>query len=519
MFKTRDAKLYALSAGFIVLIFLGRYLIDLSVQHKKEYYLEVQSELLVAKYQTSYRYFKIMTNDIYTMYTQNRRLMLLLEKVEKADTQKKETIKKKIYKLIGKNFRRLNHMGIAQVNFYLPGDQLFLKMDDIDYKADGDTPLNKNISLANKTKKIQEGFDASSKMLGLHFIYPLYSTKQKYLGNIEIVYSTRQILKSIADHFVYDSHILVKKSILQKIVSSAKILENYNDTWEIQNYYIENKTHNSNGDINLYMNISTQKLKDEIALKVKEETPFAVVGEYNYKNIILTFVPIASIEKIKNAAYIVNYTESDYLSNLQIERNYMVALYLVFISLLYLFSIYVIVSQNKLKELALYDNLTKLPNRTLFMVELKNELHRAQRYQTQLALFFLDLDGFKAVNDTYGHQVGDKLLSHVANLLTSTLREVDLVSRLGGDEFTVILSDIKDSNAPRKVAQNIIDEISKEIIINNYKIKIGVSIGVSIYPKDAKDIDELVKHADAMMYRSKNAGKNRVTFQEEENYV
>jgi diguanylate cyclase (GGDEF)-like protein len=180
-------------------------------------------------------------------------------------------------------------------------------------------------------------------------------------------------------------------------------------------------------------------------------------------------------------------------------------------TLLFLFSIYIILNREKLKELALYDALTKLPNRTLFMIEFQNEINRAQRYKTKVALLFIDLDGFKAVNDTYGHQVGDELLKIVSDTLSTLIRKSDIASRLSGDEFTVILTDIENEAQAISVAQKIIKELNKDIIINHKVISIGASIGISIYPTSALHEEELIKYADSMMYRSKENGKNQVT--------
>ena len=218
---------------------------------------------------------------------------------------------------------------------------------------------------------------------------------------------------------------------------------------------------------------------------------------------------------IENIAYIVVYTESDYLSNLNIQYNYILTLFISILVLLYLFGLYAIVSQAKLKKLALYDNLTKLPNKTLFAIEFSNEVSRAMRYKNNIALLFLDLDGFKAVNDTYGHQVGDELLVQVANTITLCLRKNDIVSRLGGDEFTIILNDIESAQKAVKIAQKIIADINKDIVINHEIIHVGASIGISMYPEHSKKIDDLIKYADKMMYISKENGKNQVTLYKE----
>jgi len=166
-------------------------------------------------------------------------------------------------------------------------------------------------------------------------------------------------------------------------------------------------------------------------------------------------------------------------------------------------------TEQKLDKLAHYDLLTNLPNRALFYESLKNSLAKAQRKEKKVALMFLDLDNFKTINDTLGHDYGDMLLKEVSKKLKSILRTEDIVSRLGGDEFTVILDGIDDSNVfPSVVAQKIIDELTKPIKLKDEMGYIGSSIGIAIYPDDAKDQETLIKFADMAMYQAKENGKN-----------
>lgn len=165
-------------------------------------------------------------------------------------------------------------------------------------------------------------------------------------------------------------------------------------------------------------------------------------------------------------------------------------------------------TQNKLNILAHYDLLTNLPNRALFQDTLTKKLSKAKRNQNRVALMFIDLDNFKMINDTLGHDYGDLLLIEVAKRLTSVLREEDLVARLGGDEFTVILDDIKDTAYPSIVAQKIIDSLSQPIKLKDELGYIGASVGIAVYPDDATDKEELIKNADMAMYSAKQSGKN-----------
>ncbi len=164
--------------------------------------------------------------------------------------------------------------------------------------------------------------------------------------------------------------------------------------------------------------------------------------------------------------------------------------------------------QEKLNKLAHFDTLTSLPNRTMFHNSLKTMLSRANRNKTKIALMFIDLDNFKMINDTLGHDYGDLLLQEVASRVKNILRTEDIVSRLGGDEFTVILDDVKDVSYPSIVAQKIIDALSTPIKLKDELGYIGASVGISIFPDDTSDIEQLIKNADLAMYKAKHEGKN-----------
>jgi diguanylate cyclase (GGDEF)-like protein/PAS domain S-box-containing protein len=168
--------------------------------------------------------------------------------------------------------------------------------------------------------------------------------------------------------------------------------------------------------------------------------------------------------------------------------------------------------QDQMDHLAHHDQLTGLPNRTLFYDRLKQALVLARRREHQLALFYLDLDGFKAVNDRHGHEQGDHLLTMVAQRLGSCVRESDTVARMGGDEFTVLLMDPAGAEAAQRVARLILELLARPFVYQGITSTIGVSIGISFYPQDGDDPDQLLLRADAAMYQVKNGSKNQFRF-------
>jgi diguanylate cyclase (GGDEF)-like protein len=180
-------------------------------------------------------------------------------------------------------------------------------------------------------------------------------------------------------------------------------------------------------------------------------------------------------------------------------------------------------TQERLSFLANFDSLTGLPNRTLFRDRLAQAMARAERSGRPLALMFLDLDRFKVVNDSLGHETGDKLLQHVARMLTESLRDVDSVarmvdgepftlSRLGGDEFTVIAESINGTEDATLIARRLLEGLQTPFRAGDEEVVISASIGISLYPTDHVDLDGLIRHTDMAMYRSKSLGRGTYSF-------
>lgn len=160
------------------------------------------------------------------------------------------------------------------------------------------------------------------------------------------------------------------------------------------------------------------------------------------------------------------------------------------------------------RYLAYHDTLTNLPNRTLFYDRLKQAIAVARRNNDRVAVLFLDLDGFKRINDTLGHSKGDILLQMVAQRLKSSVRECDTIARLGGDEFTVVLIGIDGPDDAARVAEKILKSMSRPFSVTGNEVHISTSIGIGLFPNDSEDIETLVRNADIAMYHAKYNGKN-----------
>jgi len=172
-------------------------------------------------------------------------------------------------------------------------------------------------------------------------------------------------------------------------------------------------------------------------------------------------------------------------------------------------------AEESLEYIAYHDELTDLPNRNLLLDRIDDSIETARRHQQNLGILFIDLDRFKAINDSLGHNIGDRLIQKVAMRLLETLRREDTISRNGGDEFVVVIKRMQNSNEAILIAQKLIENLTNIFEIDAHKIHIGASIGISVYPNDGNTAIELVRNADTAMFSAKKNGGNRLQFYDE----
>jgi diguanylate cyclase (GGDEF)-like protein len=169
-------------------------------------------------------------------------------------------------------------------------------------------------------------------------------------------------------------------------------------------------------------------------------------------------------------------------------------------------------TESAMRDMAYHDSLTGLPNRILLHDRLEMALLQAQRNNGLVGLLYIDFDRFKQINDSLGHDVGDKLLQEVGNRLKECLRQQDTVARLGGDEFILLLPEISSHKDAGKLAQKLLDKIRPPIFINEHELTITLSVGIGLFPEHAKDSKGLIKCADDALYLAKNSGRDCFQF-------
>jgi diguanylate cyclase (GGDEF)-like protein len=169
-------------------------------------------------------------------------------------------------------------------------------------------------------------------------------------------------------------------------------------------------------------------------------------------------------------------------------------------------------TEKQIHRLAYFDHLTGLANRSYYQERMEDNIKSAMQRKAKFAFLFIDMDGFKGINDNFGHHTGDQYLQEIAQRLKLVAREIDFIARLGGDEFCILLNNITDDASVAEVAKRCLQKISQPLMLNNHQIKPKASIGIAIFPKDGRTEAELLKAADAAMYLAKDTGKQRYIF-------
>ncbi|MFV2059769.1 MAG: putative bifunctional diguanylate cyclase/phosphodiesterase [Gammaproteobacteria bacterium] len=275
------------------------------------------------------------------------------------------------------------------------------------------------------------------------------------------------------------------KSIVLDGVKKSRLIEISNDT---------NEKFNSTSIYSLIPLLNLEKSKVIAVFGVKNSVTESINRITNSKRLVVLIV-IASLSIFYFVVILIQ-SQSNKLLKEQAELR--------------------IISEEEIRYHAYHDPLTRLPNRSYFQHILSLVMSQARRNETLIALMFLDLDKFKTINDSYGHTIGDEVLTEVASRVQECVRECDTVARISGDEFTVILDGINTVNDAELIANRIISSLNKPMIIDDHEFAIGVSIGISLYPLDEITLEQLIQDADIAMFNSKRNGRNMYSFFEHE---
>jgi len=427
------------------------------------------------------------------------------------DPLKRDSARKQLYHLLKHKYLLMKKAGTRQLHFHLPQAISFLRFHKSSRYGDSLMGIRYSVELANKTKKVVRGFEEGRVVNGFRNVYPIFNGDQ-FLGTVEISHSLKAFIKNMTKVQRGYYGLLLKNSVISKKVWKDE-QKNYEPSLMAPNYsWDKNSLLFMFSTLKDFTKSDLKKAEKELAPlileKLQDKKDFLINFTCKSGECVLIFKYIYNIQKQPVAIFVV--AKYDNFAQIQKETLFILLAGGLFLALLSSFLFFIYLKKHHdfthyLKVQSTTDPLTDLLNRRGFLTLSKSYLHTIKNNKSTFSLLFLDIDHFKQINDTYGHEVGDEVLKELAKVLRRLIRKSDLITRWGGEEFIVLLKDIPDETAI-EIAQKLRKTIQSHKGSNIPHFT--VSIGISHYTGEV--LDELIKKADEALYKAKENGRNRV---------
>lgn len=500
----------------VSLYFLVVFYINNDINERIKTLTTQQVESLQTHYDLTTKYFKITANATYDFINSNKEVMKILTELPSAIGTQRDILQKKLYTELEPHYKKLQKQGVLQFHFLSADNITTLRMHKPSKHDDNLTNLKFSFRYVNENKIPISGFEGGRTSPSFRNVSPLFSDNGVHIGAVDVAYAPEILQKNLQEINKINSHFIIKKELFKdKKWSRNDNQYEYRNSIENE-YYFESASFHL--EIDTSLNAFIEPMRDEIADKMSTNKAFSLVGSDNHTHKIITFLPIKDMEN-KVVAFLISYKDSAaidklyedfYIINIVIFLGFTLISFFVYRSIIY--NRELLYEKKRFYHLSQYDTLTQLPNRALFYERVNKSISKATRDDSKFALMFLDIDNFKHINDSYGHDEGDRLLLVVSNKIKNVLRREDILARLGGDEFVIIIEDIDNAIDVLTITNHILDTMRQAIKIKNNTHYISASIGISIFPDDSKNPNNLLKFADVAMYEAKATGKNSAQF-------
>ncbi len=429
--------------------------------------------------------------------------------------------RKELHQKLLTNYKTLRTFNIRQLHFHLPNNDSFLRMHRPNKFGDNLSKDRLTVKYVNENQKYIHGFEEGKIFNGFRFVYPIFD-KNEHIGSVEISFSALAFIKDIAKYYKVKSNFLIDKSVVSdKVFKDEK--SNYTNS-PLQKYYFQKSIIDHLG-VDLSARVISKSKEQFMYKKIELGIPFSIYDKVLKQ--IVTLIPLKNPISEKVTA-VLTFRTKDIVITAEEKQQLTIFLTLSMLSGLILFLIYkelkykanlenkvknrtmeLLEVNEKLQDMAYIDSLTGAYNRHYFYEYVKNIISLTKREKTPLSFAMIDIDKFKDINDTYGHDKGDDVLKVLVREIQTNIRESDILVRFGGEEFVLVFPNTSLSQAL------IISEKLRKIIQNCILVKdvrFTISIGVSEYIISKDDINSVLKKADTALYEAKNSGRNRVNY-------
>jgi len=495
-----------LTVTFTLLLCVLYFVISYDKKNQIDAALSEQLEHLDISYQQGLDRFSVIAHTAYISIQNDTKLLEILEKASK-----KEDVDGKLYGELydyyKAEYEKLTFLDVMYVQFILPNSTSFVRMHKAEKFGDDLRGVRYSVELVNKEKNHVSGFEEGKTSHAYRHVYPLYHDG-KYIGCVDIAFSSTILQNYTMRANNIHTHFIVNKKVFKTTEWQRNVIEPYENSIEHEDYMFSLSDH-VNHSVLLESGVKIiTPLRELVNEKIATKKQFAIYKEVEDKVRIVAFLPINNIRGDQAVAYLVSYTDSNTIKT--ILNNFKIVMSVItFLLVLVMVAIYQgILYRKTLKHELQYDGLTKIFNRKHFFKLAEEEIEKSQKYRRHVSIVMVDIDFFKRVNDTHGHQVGDEVLYSVAHILNTSLREADMVARYGGEEFVILM--LTDERNAHVVMEKIRLRIENHSFADELELKMTISCGISQFIRD-ETLEDCIKRADKALYKSKNDGRNRIT--------
>lgn len=408
-----------------------------------------------------------------------------------------------IYKGLKENNEYLEIM-----NFHTPESEVFLRLNKPEKFGDDLSSLRPIIVKTNEYQAMQVGVEVGKYGIYYRVTFPVFCNNE-YIGAFEFGIDIKYLISRLATLNLHAPLLLIEKEAAASIYKYDSSVESHLSEFNSEHSFVK-YNYSALEKMSILDFIDNKMLESESYIIKKEPHDYLIFNGYilkDYKNkVVGSFIFMDEMSYYMNTIY--------YLRLISAITTILLVLIIVFLiyKLINRYTAELTAQKDILNYQAHYDSLTGLSNRVLFNDRLEQAVEKGKRQESKFALLFIDLDRFKQINDSLGHSIGDEVLQIIAKRIQGVVRREDSISRLGGDEFTILVQDLKQETDASLLAQKIIYSFSEPINIENYTLYVTTSIGISIFPNDGINANNLLKYADAAMYKAKEEGKNNFQY-------
>jgi len=485
----------ALICGLTVLAVLLRYQDRVERQYHNQYMqLDIEVKDIVDEYDLFSKY-------IYDSLINEEDVLKLMDEANTINTNDQNNARNDLYQLLIDEYIKLTEFHIEQIHFYLPDNTSFLNMNDAGTFGDNVTNIKETVKRTNESLIPSKGFEEGSTVNGFRYVYPLVY-EQVHVGSVEIVLPMTFIIDQLTKiHKNSDYYVIFDKNIIDDQLYPEQE-NNYIVSYFSNDFYFDtNRLESIQRNLFTIDTLETYyENQDDLDLSEHKHQHITLEGNDDY-DLILS--PLKNFDG-EFVGYIIVIEHKGDLIHMRQSNIFSIVLIIGLYTAAAIITLLVIKNQNKMIRLSEIDKLTQINNRHKFDLKLDEEIKKSNLKNDTFAVIMFDIDDFKKVNDTYGHLIGDQVLSKIAKIAKSYIRKEDTFARFGGEEFVIILP-----KTTKGLALERAESIRKHVKNETFEgiEKLTVSLGVTIYRNGMSAI-ELLDQVDKALYEAKKAGRN-----------